>query len=447
MQVFGSPRLNIAWHLALAGWLLTTLAFSPAAEGRQPKADSPIAVRGDMVYTMAGDPIENGVVLVRDGKIEAVGSATDIVIPAGYRVLQAEVVTPGLIDARGTVGLTGILNIDHDQDQIERSGAIQPELRAIDAYNVRDELIEWVRGFGITTVHTGHAPGELMTGQTIIVKTVGNTVEQALINDFAAVAATLGMGARRSGDSPGTRGKMMSMLRAELIKAQEYRDKRRNEDRPSQRDEADDDADDNEIEGDSSESSNRRAGARNLRMETLVSVLDREVPLIITVHRAQDIASALRLANEFGFRLWLDGAAESYLLIDEIKAAGVPVLIHPSMARMTGELENASFETVAALKRAGIPVAMQSGYEGYVPKTRVVLFEAAIAAANGLTFDEALALITTDAATILGINDRVGSIQPGMDGDLALYTGDPFEYTTHCIGVIIDGRIVSSEPR
>jgi imidazolonepropionase-like amidohydrolase len=134
-------------------------------------------------------------------------------------------------------------------------------------------------------------------------------------------------------------------------------------------------------------------------------------------------------------------------VIDEIKAAGVPVILHPTMARPFGEEQNLSMETASLLRKAGIRVALQSGYEGYVPKTRVVLLEAAMAAANGLSFDDALATITIDAAKILGINDRVGSIEPGKDADLALFDGDPFEYTTHVTGVVIDGKVVSEEVR
>ena len=143
----------------------------------------------------------------------------------------------------------------------------------------------------------------------------------------------------------------------------------------------------------------------------------------------------------------LDGGAEAYLLTEELKKAGIPVIIHPSMARFNGALQNASFETAARLKKAGLKVAMQSGYESYVPKTRVVLFEAAVAAANGLGFEGALELITTSAAEILGISDRVGSLAVGKDGDLALFDGDPFEYTTHCVGTIIEGRVVSEASR
>ena len=172
-----------------------------------------------------------------------------------------------------------------------------------------------------------------------------------------------------------------------------------------------------------------------------------ELALMITADRATDIANALRVAQEFKIRIWLDSAAESYLLIDEIKAAGVPVLIHPTMARATGDMENMSFETAAKLLGAGIPVALQSGHEAYVPKTRVVLFEAGRAAAEGLTFEQALGTITSGAARILGVEQRVGSLEVGKDGDVAMFDGDPFEYTSHCVGVVINGQLVSQEVR
>jgi len=400
--------------------VLTLIAILPGG----PSAVAQVAVLGKKVHTMAGPPIENGAVLIRDGKIVMVGKADAVTIPDGFRVLRAEVVTPGLIDAHSVVGLTGIFNHPHDQDQLERSAPIQPELRAIDAYNAREKLVEWVRGFGITTLHTGHAPGELISGQTTIVKTWGDTFEEAVVVETAAVAATLSPQAQKSdkGKSPGTRGKMMAMLRAEFVKAQEYVKKRETAEVDKKPD-------------------------RNLGLEVLVRVLNRELPLMVTANRAQDITSTLRLTKEFNIKLILDGAAESYLLLDEIKVAGTPVIVHPSMQRAYGEMENLSFETASKLRQAGIPVALQSGYESYVPKTRVVLLEAALVAANGLTFDQALATITIDAAKILGVDGRVGSVEPGKDGDLALYDGDPFEYTTHCTGVVINGQVVSETPQ
>jgi len=398
-----------------------------------------LAIRGGKVYTMAGPPIEKGIVLVRGGKIAAVGPAASVAIPAGATVLDAAVVTPGLIDARSVVGLSGLLNQKQDQDQLESSSAIQPELRAVDAYNPLDPLVDWLRSFGITTIHTGHAPGELISGQTLIVKTTGKTVEEAMIVESAAVAATLAGPARReSSKSPGTRGKMMAMLRTELLKAQEYQRKRaaKPASAPAPDKEKDKEAD-----------KEKEPPERNLRNEVLLRVLNRELPLMIFAQRVQDIDSALRLQAEFKFELWLEGAAEGYAVKEKIKAAGIPIIVHPSMQRAVSEYENLSFENAAILRHAGIPVAFQSGFESYVPKTRVVLFEAGIAAANGLTFEETLAAITIDAAKLLKIDGRVGSLAEGKDADVALYDGDPFEYTTHCVGTVINGKVASSEAR
>ena len=381
-----------------------------------------LAVKGKVIHTMTGSPLRDGVVLVHDGKISAIGGQASTPIPDGYQILEADVVTPGLIDAHTVVGLAGQYNYDHDQDQLERSDPIQPELRAIDAYNTHERLVAWVRRFGVTTIHTGHAPGELVSGQTMIAKTTGNTIDDAVMVPRAALAATLAQSAKKGEKkSPGTRSKMMSMLRQAFIDARAYQQKQKK-------------ADDEKKQPD-----------RDLKKDVLTQVLAGELPLLITAHRAQDIANALRLAEEFDIRLILDGGAESYLLIDRIKALQVPVIIHPTMIRAYGETENMSFETASKLVAAGIPVALQSGYESYVPKTRIALFEAGFAAANGLSFEQALATITRDAATILGIDDRVGSLEVGKDGDLALFDGDPFEYTTHCIGVVIEGESLPRE--
>ena len=395
-------------------------------------ASAQVAVRGETVYTMAGRTLKDGVVVMKDGKITAIGSANDVEIPDGFKVLKAKVVTPGLVDAHSVVGLAGILNYKHDQDQLEKSKPIQPELRALDAYNAQEELIEWVRSFGVTTLHTGHAPGELISGQTLIVKTVGNTVEDAAIVKARAIAATLSpIAQKKDAKPPGTRGKMVSMLRAELIKAQEYLQKQAAAEKAP--------ADPNAKKPDPPD--------RDLKLEALGQVLKGELALLVTADRAQDIASALRLAEEFKIKLWLDSASEAYLLIEEIKKAKVPVILHPTMSRAVDEKENLSFETAAKLVKAGIPVAIQSGYESYVPKTRVILFEAGLAAANGLSFEQALGTITIAPARILGIDKRVGSLEVGKDGDVALYDGDPFEYTTHCIGVVINGEVVSETKR
>lgn len=393
--------------------LLTSLALPALAQD--------IAVRAGKLYTAPGEMIEDGVVVITDGKISAVGPADSIEIPDGTRVLESAVATPGLIDARSTVGLSGYLNQPHDQDQLERSAAIQPELRAIDAYNPREKLVSWQREHGVTTLQTGHGPGEVVSGQLLIAKSAGDTVDQAVLRPFSALAATLGEGAtRHERSSPGNRSKAVAILREKLYAAQEYRDKLES---------AEED----------------KAPARDLGLEALADVLSGEVPLIIEAHRHSDIMTALRLADEFGFRLILAGASDAHLLVDEIETADVAVIIHPTMARARagGDTQHMAFTTAAELMDAGIEVALQSGFEGYVPKTRVVLFEAAMTLPYGASFDEALEMVTTAPARILGLIDRIGSLETGKDGDVALFDGDPFEYTTNVIGTVIEGRRVS----
>jgi imidazolonepropionase-like amidohydrolase len=379
-------------------------------------ASAQIAVKGETVWTMTGEPITNGVVLVNNGKIEAVGTAAQVTIPANYRVINAKVVTPGLIDARSVIGLNGYLNQPHDQMAIDGGGSVQPELRAIDAYNAEERLIEWVREFGVTTVHTGHQPSALISGQTMIAKTTGKNVDQATIVPAAMISVTLGNAANAgAGRSPGSRAKQAAMLRAELIKAQE--------------------------------NSKKKEPATDLKSLIMDRVIKREMPLLVNAEASVDIMTALRIAKEFNIRIVLEGASDGHMLLREIKASGFPVIVHPTMARPGGDRENLSMENASKLRAAGIPVALQSGFEGYVPKTRVVLFEAALAAANGMTPRDAMAMITIDAAKILGIDNRVGSLAVGKDADIAMYDGDPFEYTTHCTGTIINGVVVSTVVR
>lgn len=374
--------------------------------------DAQVAIKGETIYTMDGRTIKNGVVLTAGGKITNVGPASSVSIPSGFKVIEAKVVTPGLIDAHTVIGLAGYLNQPHDQMQVELSSPMQPELRAIDSYNAREELIAWVRSLGVTTIHTGHAPLALISGQTMIAKTVGDSVDEATIVPTAMIATTIGNAATVSGGkAPGTTAKQAAMLRQMLIKAKDY--------------------------------GSKKDFSRDLKLEMMKKVIDREIPLLVTAHRARDIMTALRIAKEFNIKIVLDGVSDAHLLINEIKSSGFPVILHATMMRAGGDSESASMETASKLKLAGIPVAIQSGYEGYVPKTRVVLFEAAITVAYGMSFEDALRTITIDAAKAIGMEKRIGSITVGKDADIAMYDGDPFEYATHCVGTMINGNIVS----
>jgi imidazolonepropionase-like amidohydrolase len=384
---------------------------------------------------MDGEAIRDAVVVVVDGKISAVGPSDEVRIPAGMRILDAAVVTPGLIDVRSTLGLSGAYNSNvgpvRDQDQLETSAPIQPELRAIDAYNAREELIEYARGFGVTTIHTGHGPGALISGQTLIAKTRGSSVEEAVIEPVKMLAVSLG---RLDSDfkSPGTKAKGIAMLRGALFAARDYLEKLEKAERGTE-----------DGEGAADGAPQNSAPPRDLRQEALAAVLRGEITMMVGANTAVEIATALRLQEEFGFDMVIDGGAEAYLVIDELRAAGVPVFLHPPRAR----IPNKTLEIARILRDADIPFAVQTGHEGYVPKTRVLIFEVAHYAAWNLSPEEALASVTRDAAQLLGIERRVGSLEVGKDGDLVLFSGDPFEYTTQVCGVVIEGDVVSETCR
>jgi imidazolonepropionase-like amidohydrolase len=379
-----------------------------------------IAVKGKTIYTMNGEPIQNGIILIKDKKIEAVGSDNQITIPSDYKIIEGNIITPGLIDAHSVVGLSGLYNYNHDQEQLEKSDAIQPELRAIDAYNKDDKLVDYFLSLGITTIHTGHAPGALASGQTMIVKTYSESFTDYVIDSVSMVAFTLGSSIKNNYEKPGTRSKGVAMLRQEFYKAIEYGSKLK-------------------------KSKPEEKPARDLKMETLLKVLNGEIRALFSVNRAADIMASLRLAEEFNLNMVLDGVAEAYLIVDELKKYNYPIILHPPMMRAIGDYKNASFETAANLHKEGFKFALQSSYESYVPKTRVVLFEAAVANAYGLPIENALASITIDAADLLGISSRVGSIEKGKDADIVIFDDNPFEYTSHVCKVIVNGKIVKEE--
>jgi imidazolonepropionase-like amidohydrolase len=207
------------------------------------------------------------------------------------------------------------------------------------------------------------------------------------------------------------------MIRTELIKAQSYQKK--------------------QLDKDSS-----KRPATDLKMDVLVKLLKGEIKALITANSSTDIMSAIRLAKEFKLKLVIDGAAEAYRLIPQIKAANAEIILHATMARNSGDMVNMNRESAAILTAANIPISIESGYEAYVPKTRVILFEAGQAMVHGLSFDDALKTITLNPSKLLGIEKRVGSIEKGKDADLVLFNGDPFEYLTKVCGVFIEGVAV-----
>jgi imidazolonepropionase-like amidohydrolase len=376
-----------------------------------------IAIKANIIYTISSSPINDGVILIEKGKIKTVGKSSDIKIPSNYKIYEAKVVTPGLIDARTLIGMSGVLNIAVDQDQLEKSSPIQPELRAIDAYNTDEALVKLAREYGITTIHTGHGIGALVSGQTMVAKTKKGTADEVAIKPLSMLAMTIGPSVSGNFSSPGTKAKQLSMIRTELMKAQDYNKKLMDKD-------------------------TTKRPVFDMKMDVLSKLLGGEIKALITANRSVDIMNAIRLAKEFNLKLVLDGAAEAYRLIDEIKASKAEIILHATMARNEDDMLNMTRESAAILTKAGIAVSIESGYESYVPKTRIILFEAAAAVAYGLPFEEGLKSITINPARLLGIENKVGSIEKGKDADIAMFDGDPFEYTTHVSAVLIDGEVV-----
>jgi imidazolonepropionase-like amidohydrolase len=395
---------------------------SEAGDNENKPAARRLAVRAGRIHTISNGIVDDGVILIENGKIAAVGSASQVQIPQGTTILAATEVTPGLIDAHAVVPVTGLLNIPADQEQDEMSDPNEADLRVLDGFNPEEPLLKFLREQGVTIVHATPGRNNVIAGQSGIFRTLGHTAERMTLRCPAGLLINLGEVPKHSytGRLPGTRMGTASLVRAAFTQAQNDAQKK-----AAAKDES------------------KRPG-RNLKSEALELALQGKIPVIFTAHRADDIATALRLAREFHLHAVLDSATEAYLIPDTVAAAHVPVVVHPTMQRAGSSMEtlNSYLGNAAVLADHHVPVAIGTSFEGYVPKTRILRHEAAIAMVNGLGRDRALRAITLDAARLLGIADHYGSLEPGRVADLVLYDGDPFEHTTHITHTVMDGRVV-----
>ncbi len=373
------------------------------------------------LFSVAKQPIEDAVVVIKDGKVSAIGPRASTTIPPDFPVISAVSVTPGLIDANSIVPLSGQYNIAADQDQDELSDPDQAELRVLDAFNPNEPLLRFLLEQGVTVIHTCPGRENVIAGTTGVFRTHGTTPESMTVKYPEALLFNLGEAPKRAykGQKPGTRMGTAAIVRKAFTDAANYRRKRESP----------------------------KAGEppldTNLKMESLRAVLDHKVSALFAAQKADDLMTALRLINEFHLDGKLALGAEAYLIPEQIAAAKVPMILHPTMQHAESmETINSYLGSSAVLTDAGIPLAIGSGAEGYVPKTRVVRQEAAMAMVYGLGRDAALKAITLDAARILGIDGQYGSLEPGKIGDVVLYDGDPFEYSTHVVAVLVDGKLV-----
>jgi imidazolonepropionase-like amidohydrolase len=402
----------------------TAKAPTVSAESSRPNSShsNSLAVIAGRVHTVSGETIEDGVILIEAGKIKQVGRRSDVSLPEQTPVVTAAVVTPGLIDAHSVVPISGELNIPADQEQDEHSDPNQSDLRVLDSFNPNEPLLQFLREQGVTVVHAMPGRVNVIAGQSGIFRTIGRTAEQMTLRAPAGILVNLGEIPKQSytGKLPTTRMGTASLVRNAFAQAQNNAQKRA------------------KSKGDD------KQPPRNLKSEALELALARKIPIIFSANRADDLGTALRLSKEFNLKAVLDLATEGYLVGESLAEAKVPVVVHPTLQRIGSTMEtyNTHLCNAALLAERKIPIAIGTGFEGYVPKTRVLRQEAAMAMVNGLGFDRALRAITLDAAKLLGIDDRFGSIEAGKVADLILYDGDPFEHATHVTDTIMDGRIV-----
>ena len=387
-----------------------------------------LAIVGGKVYTVTGDVIENGVVLIDNGKIQAVGK--DVPVPEGAEVVDAKgkVVTPGLIDAHSHLAVFGEPSVWANADGNETSDPITAQIRGIDSLNPQDPAIRDVVSAGVTTVYTGPGSANLVGGTGFAMKLRGITAEEMVISGTEAMKMALGENPKRvygegQRRAPKTRMGNAAVLRDALVKAQNYLDKIER-------------AKDKAAKGE-----NANPPDRDLKMEALGKVLKRELKARIHAHRADDIMTAIRIAEEFNLDYVIEHCTEGYKIADVLAAKKVKATIGPLlMARGKMEIIDTSLANPGILAKAGVKVAIQCDTSS---NTTWLGLHAGLAVKEGMCPVEALKSITINAAEIIGLADRLGSIEKGKDADVVVWSEHPFCTTAVAEKVYIDGNLIS----
>ncbi|MBW9119301.1 amidohydrolase [Microbacterium trichothecenolyticum] len=389
---------------------------APAASLEPP----PLAIVSGRVIPVASAPIEDGTVLLRGGRIEAVGA--DISVPSDAEVIDAagRWVLPGFIEAHAHAGIHEESSGGAGDDTNESSAPVLPGLRALDAINIEDPGFDDALHGGITTVIVKPGSSNVFGGQTVALKTAGGpTVDDRILSDAVSLKSAFGENPTSahggSGRTPMTRMGIAMLIRQTLEDARHYR---------ARRDIA---------------ASEGAPFAVDLGQETLVRLLEGELIWDVHAHRHDDIASALRIAEEYGLRLVINHGTEAYKLVDRIAERGLPVIVGPTLsARTKVELQGSRASTPAALTAAGVQVALITDHP-QVP-IHLLRVQAAVAVRAGLGREDAMRAITSTPAEIYGLQDRVGSLRPGADADVVIWSGDPLDLQSQAMHVIIAGQ-------
>lgn len=365
--------------------------------------------------------VENGQVLIRDGKIAAVGQSLDA---GDAKVLDARggYVLPGLIDAHCHIGIYETAIGFPGDDGNETSDPVTPQIRAIDGiYPLDPEYGVAVRG-GVTTVATGPGSSNPIAGQFVAMKTWGNTMEKMVLKAPLAMKMAFGENPKnsfgRANRQPVTRMATSSLIRESLYRAKEYADKK-----------------------DRSQGDPTKMPAFDLKLEALEMVVRGQIPIKAHCHRADDIMTAIRIAKELGLALTLDHCTEGYLIADDIAASGCPAILGPLGGfPQKPEVALQSLEAASILHKAGVKVAIMTD----LPANHLWYLPIAVGMCVGAGLDEmeGFRTITSNAAEILGLGDRLGTLEPGKDADVAIFDGNPIrDLWCHCAATVIDGQV------
>lgn len=380
-----------------------------------------LLIKNGHILCMNGKEYKNGDILIKDGKIKKIGENIENIFNCQVIEAKGKYILPGYIDAHCHVGIMEESMGFEGNDTNEATDPVTPELRAIDGINPRDTAFLNAVKAGVTCVMTGPGSANVIGGQFCIIKTHGNCIDEMIVKAPAAIKVAFGENPKRvyngKGKKPMTRMATAALLRETLIKGRNYLNK-------------------------------KEAAIKNgenfdidIKMESLIPLLKGEIPLKAHAHRADDILTAIRIAKEFNLKLTLDHCTEGHLIKKQIKESGYAAIIGPTISRKSKiELCNKTLETPRILQEAGVKVAIATDHP-------VVLLDylplcAALACKEGLSQYEALKTITINAAEILGINDRVGSLEEKKDADIIILDGAPFDIFTKVLYTIIDGNIV-----
>ncbi len=389
-----------------------------------------IVFRGAKIYPVSGPPIEHGIVVVNGAKIVAVGAEGKTSIPSNAKVIDVtgKIIMPGIIDTHSHIGIGPAPSVPANADINEGTGPLQPQLRAMDAIYPADPRIRMATAGGVTTANIMPGSGNVIGGQTAYVKLRGTTIEEMLIpGSLGGLKMANGENPKHYGrmnQAPMTRMEEAALARKEYIKAIEYKAKW--------------DEYNKKVAGGDKDA---KAPERDLAMEPLVEVLEGKRIVQHHTHRADDIMTVLRLADEFHFRVVVHHGTEAYKVADELAKRHIPVSLIVIDAP-GGKMEAINFDPhgAATLEKAGVKIAIHT--DDNINSSRFLLREAAMAIRGGLSEETALKALTINGAEMLDLQNRVGTLEPGKDADLVVLSGDPFSVYTKVPQTWIEGQKV-----